>query len=592
MDGTKHRVHHSYIWLQGIRVTLILIFATAISFFSSIAGVVAEYGASSEAQLAITVTVLICIASVVVIAAIVFGLQWWSYRHLYYVLTPDEFDLHSGIFNKKRVHVPYDKVQSVDQKASLLQRIAGVCTVYIDTAGGASNKAIVVPYVTKHDAEWLRSELFARKTASLQADAPAHEEASAPVRRDAGNVLDAGQQVWDELGGVFAGDAFDSGAASFEYGLTNKELILAGISNKTSFVWILFLVVLFLMQAIGFVAELVPSQGADIADGVAQGFGSYLVSAGIGMLLALAVPAIVVIWVGSVIASCINFGGFRASRRGRRIEVQHGLLQHTFQGIDIDRVQAVIVRQSFVRRLIGYCEISLAKVEANAAGDENKSRNAQSRNGVVVHPFAKLSDVPEILAGLVPEFEDVPTMQRPVAPVALRRALTRRCIVQGVGFWFALCVFAFQVIMTAACSSDPVRLYYFENYFVTIDELDVVNSICVVCYALALVFTVTSAIGAVLWSRSSSFAFNARFMQVTNGGFSIEKAIFPRQKIQFGYAKTNPLQRAAHTATVKARTAAGIGGLTFTLIDATESDACEWLAWLEPRMSDREPAAS
>lgn len=66
---------------------------------------------------------------------------------------------------------------------------------------------------------------------------------------------------------------------------------------------------------------------------------------------------IVIVWVLSVIASCIGYGGFRARRRESRIEVEYGLLQHTFQGVDIERVQAVVVTQSFIRRIFGYCEV-------------------------------------------------------------------------------------------------------------------------------------------------------------------------------------------------------------------------------------------
>ncbi|MDE8703928.1 PH domain-containing protein, partial [Adlercreutzia equolifaciens] len=96
--------------------------------------------------------------------AIVVVTRLVSYKHLYFTVGPDEFTLYSGVFNKKRFHVPYQRVQSVDQRATLLQRIFGVCTVAIDTAGGPSNKAIVVPYVTKAQAEWLRTELYNRKT--------------------------------------------------------------------------------------------------------------------------------------------------------------------------------------------------------------------------------------------------------------------------------------------------------------------------------------------------------------------------------------------------------------------------------------------
>ena len=55
---------------------------------------------------------------------------------------------------------------------SLLQRIVGVCTVTIDTAGGADNKALVVPYVEKSAAEQIRRELFMRKSLIAQGLSP------------------------------------------------------------------------------------------------------------------------------------------------------------------------------------------------------------------------------------------------------------------------------------------------------------------------------------------------------------------------------------------------------------------------------------
>ena len=57
-----------------------------------------------------------------------------------------------------------------------------------------------------------------------------------------------------------------------------------------------------------------------------------------------------------------------------------------------------------------------------------------------------MSRVPEILAGLVPEFAGVPVESTPVAPVALRRALIRRGIIQGTGLWLAVVIAIGQVL--------------------------------------------------------------------------------------------------------------------------------------------------
>lgn len=597
-EPIRHQVHHSYIWLGTLRVVLVVFVAVVISMFSSIVGAISEgvRGGGAEIGFVIVVTVGISIVAFLVFTGIVFLVHWLAYKRLYYVLGPDEFNLYSGIITKKRVHVPYNKVQSVDQKASLLQRIAGVRTLYIDTAGGANNKAIVVPYVTKHDAEWLRSELFARKDASIRgvsyqesvrfrsqtAQCPQKPGVPMPLgaEREGRNILDVGQEAWDELGGVFAGEAYDGGHVSYEYGLSNKELVLAGLSNNTSFVVLLMGIIIGIVELIGSALDILPTDEVDVFSTMVRDTGMHVIQSGMFAFAAVIIGIILVVWILSVIGSCIGYGGFRARRRESRIEVEYGLLQHTFQGVDIERVQAVVITQSFIRRLFGYCEVSLAKVDANVEGDDGK--NARAKRGVVIHPFVKIAKVPEILAGLVPEFEDVPTDRRKVAPVALRRALTRRCIVQGAGFWLAIIVVAFQLTMGLWLDDAVVRMHVPGGYL-TMDAHGLCSSICLICYILAVVITIVSAIGAVLWARSSSFAFNRRFMQVTNGGFSISTVTFPRQKIQYGYTKTNPLQRMAHTATIKARTAAGVGGTTYALIDATQEDAEAWLAWLEPR---------
>ena len=440
-------------------------------------------------------------------------------------------------------------------------------TLYIDTAGGANNKAVVVPYITKHDAEWLRSELFARKDASIrgvsyresvrpQTQGTRPQRPGAPVppqdEREGRNILDVGQEAWDELGGVFAGEAYDGGRVSYEYGLSNKELVLAGLSNNTSFAVLLMGIVIGLVQIVGSIFDILPNSADDAISAVVADVGSQVIQSGMVALASMVIGFIVIVWVLSVISSCIGYGGFRARRREGRIEVEY----------------------------FGYCEVSLAKVDANAEGDDGK--NARAKRGIVIHPFVKLAKVPQILAGLVPEFEDVPTDQRKVAPVALRRALTRRCIVQGAGFWLAVIVAVFQLATGLWLDDVAVRIHAPGMAF-SIGTRELLDSVYMICYILAAIIVVVSAIGAVLWARSSSFAFNRRFMQVTNGGFSMSTVTFPRQKIQYGYTKTNPLQRMAHTATIKARTAAGVGGTTYALIDVTQEDAEAWLAWLEPR---------
>lgn len=587
-EPVRHKAHHSYVWLGSIRAVIMFVGIAFVASLSSLVGFVAEDLSDPGGVFVFLVVTGIIVGCIVLAAACIVVYQVVSYKYLYFTLGSDEFSLYRGIISKKRVHVPYRRIQSVDQRASLLQRVFGVCTVLVDTAGGSANKAVTISYLTKQQAEWLRAELFARKRGALagtssqmafgQATAPDSPVAARP-RAAEGNVLDAGAAVWSEFGGVFGGAELDTGYVSYEYGLSNKELLLAGLSGNTSFFIAIAGVIGAVSQIVPVLIGMFPRAGEDMVESVAAQMAGGFAGSFIAMIALAVLAAALVLWLVSALGTCISYGGFKARRRGSRIEVERGLLQHVFQGVDVERVQSVTIEQTLIRRLMGYCRIVVGKIDAASDGDE--AAQSPVSQGVVVHPFVKMSRVPEILAGLVPEYADVPRQALPVAPVALRRALLRRCLWMGAGFYLALGTAACQVGMALAGTSALASAFGILPSDVAALRLaaDVVFAIM---YALALIIIVIDAVGAVLWSRESSFAYNERFMQVTNGGLTRTSVSFPRKKIQFGDVRTNPLQRAAGTATVEARIAAGVGGTTLSLIDAREDDAGRWLAWLKP----------
>lgn len=578
-----HHVHSSYIWLGSLGSAIGFLFVILVMFSSSIGSLVSGIG--EEAFEAFVVIILTGILLVVIVVITVVA-RLLTYKHLYYTIGDSEFNLYSGIFNKKRVHVPYTRIQSVDQRATLLQRIFGVCSVSIDTAGGAANKAVLIPYLTKQRADELRAELFERKRVAEGmapgfSAQPLAQNIPAPTQ-EGGNVLDMGKAAWDDFGGVFAGSYQDELRATYEYGLSNKELLLAGLSNSTAFSAIVVGFIAVVFQILTMFVDILPDQADDLYNGLTATDPSMLFS-GVSLVIVVSVIGIMVfVWALSGVASCVNYGGFRARRRGERIEVEHGLLQHTLQGVDVDRVQSVVIKQTFIRRLMGYCELTLSKVDAAADPTDANQKNQRAQQGIVIHPFVKLDRINDILTGIIPEYRDVPQSPIKLSPKALRRGIVRRAVWQGGGFWLAVCVALIQILINVVilldAATDPVE---------AAEILAFCNLAFLLGYALALVLFVIDIIGAVLWARGSSFAYNERFMQVTNGGFSRQTVNFPRQKIQFGFTKTNPLQRLARTATICARTAAGVGGTNIALIDVTEADADQWLRWVEPYGNQR-----
>lgn len=585
----RRRVHPSYIWLGGARALGVIVIALLAGTASSIGSLMelASLGRlAPDAGTGMIFAAVAAVAVLILIIALVIGIHAWAWRHLWYELGPEEISVYSGIFSKKRMHVPYDRVQTVDQKASLLQRAFGVCNVTIDTAGGASNKAVLIPYLRKSDADALRHEIYARKMVMTNAPSPASPQPAPPAgspvvcapapspAAQTGNVLDRGDEVWQQFGGLFAGNAFDLGAPSFEYRLTNKELVFTGLSNNGGFGVVLLTMLAAVGSVVGFAFDVLPNESNMLIESATSLFDLQMLLLICGIVL---VVAAVIGWGFSILGTCVQYGGFHARRRGTRIEVERGLLKHQTESLDIGRVQSVIIKQSFIRRLIGYCELSIGKISAAESGDSSGDQT-QVSSGLIVHPFVKIDRVQEILDGLVPEFSDVPSPTTRVAPVALRRGLIRRCLWQGAGFWTAACTGIFQTAMHVASGFEPE----------IIEAVPVIDLICAVIYGFAAVFLVFDIVGTVLWFRESAFSANKRFTRIKNGGLSSIDVAVPRQKIQFGNTKSNPFQRMARTSTIQMRTAAGVGTTT-QLIDVPVDAANTWLNWLVPDNAKKSP---
>lgn len=591
--GVKRKVHHTYIWLGGLGAAFWLVVVLG-AIGAGIMGELFEDGDLNPAALGLSAGLMAGGALTVIAMAVGLGigLRALSYRHLWYELDSSELGVYSGIISKKRTHVPYQKIQSIDLKMTLVQRILGVCNVVIDTAGGASNKAVVIPYLSKQDAQALKSELFQLKNASVAGAPIAQPPAGSPKLDFAppsgqpvpvaapmpqtGNVLDIGSEAWEQFGGVFASQgAPEPEAASFEYGLSNKEILLTGISNSSGVIAGVVGAIIgglaTIVPILGSVASRTPGAYETVSQMAWGALHAFLPAVVLGVL-ALAL----VIWVLASGAACIQYGGFRARRRGTRIEVERGLLQHNSTSLDIERVQSVIVKQSFIRRLIGYCELSLGKVSAAEPGSGQDASNAKSADasGFVIHPFLKLDRVDEVLHGMVPEYADLPADEERLAPVALRRGLVRRCVLFGGGFWVAVVTALAQWALHAL--GDAGALEGFD------EAAFVVDGVALALYVVAAIVLVFDVVDALLWFRDSRFAMARRMVSFTNGGLSKDMVAVPRTKVQFASAKTNPLQRRAGTSTVAATTAAGIGGTRTALVDVSADAAERWLGWAEP----------
>lgn len=96
---------------------------------------------------------------IVVIGAVAFGVLPWMTT--FYRTTDTQFQIRSGLLNKKTKTAPLDRVRSVDLEASLLHRIVGLTKVQVGT--GVDDDRITLDSLTTGEAAGLRSFLLSRR---------------------------------------------------------------------------------------------------------------------------------------------------------------------------------------------------------------------------------------------------------------------------------------------------------------------------------------------------------------------------------------------------------------------------------------------
>jgi len=628
--GRHYQVHKSYVYVAPVVAVVAAVFVTLLN---GARGWIELAMALRNGDLSVNPLVivgLVVLGLVVLVGAFVL-LYWLAWRNMSYVFDEREFSFYFGIISKRRVHVPYARVQSVNQRASIVQRIFGVCTVVIDSAGGAANKGVRVPYLRLETAERMRAELFMRKAAVAagaqgaveylahidtgsaegareEAARVARERTQAPVapvstagataipaswicpqcgKANTGNfcgacgmqasvvaasvttqpnALDAAMGAVGDWRGVYGGTtAFEEEPVTCEYGLANHELLLTTISHDTPLVLALVIGLSFLVT-MAFVILVQDEVAVTIAR----------------FAFPIIVASAVVTWVLGLVTVLVSYGGFRTRRRGSRIEVERGLLTRVSSGIDIARVQSVEVRQSFIRRLIGYCEISLGRIDA--AGEQGKGNNNSKANtkGLVIHPFVKIDRVDEIIDGLAPEFGDRPRRVecQPLPRAALRRAVLRRCVWYNWMLWIAVLVGVCWGTIGALVNAGAVRFASAASYAQYGEFM--MGSLALVI-ALTVAFVAVRAVSAVLWAKRSGYTWNSRYLLFWNDGLSASGSIVPRQKVQSAATRSNPFQRRLSLVTMQAVTAAGTRNTTVRIIDAPAEVGEAYLDWAKPR---------
>lgn len=523
-----------------------------VAFGVSLVAIVRTVGGNVAKDLPGVIAIAIAIVALSVVSSVI------TWRTRTWELTDAGIMLRSGLVTSRQLQVPYEHIHTVNMSSNLVERVLGLMTLDLDTGAASSEgEATRIRGLQAGIAEALREELFRRKAAVLADQGLDARTADA----------DASAEADDEASPTAPAPSPDAC-----YTLTTAQLVFAALTEARVVAQAVAFLIL-IVQGINLLQE---SELVNLSD-VAGDIAVLPVALLIGVAALLLALALIVGFAISFIMSLIGYAGYRAERAAGRISVERGLLSRTSHTVALERIQSINIRQGLIRQLIGYAEVRASVVGAIGSSDETSTAD-----GVVLHPFIRVTEVEAFLASIAPDFSAAETVEtgrvcfdssseelEEIGLVRLPRAAARRLAFRTAMKSLALAValagagvFLARVLL-AGESWSMVRL--------AIGALLVVMGVAVVARMI---------LSAVLRYRDSRIGHDrTRFVMVL-GGVKRRTEVVLRARLQHATASASPFQQRVQVATFMTRTAA-TGDLALRDVSAADADAL--LAWIRPR---------
>ncbi len=429
--------------------------------------------------------------------------RWLMFR---YRLEADDLVIDSGVLSRQRRVIPLGRIQNIDLQQSPLERLAGVAGLRLETASGGGDTEAALSVLSLDEARALQADLMRRRSEIRAAGRATADPATFAAAVDGGEAAArAEEEPARRLLRLSLGQLAVAGATSNEAGL-----FAAGLATG--------------IELVGGTGILDPlgARMEEVFEGGAGGVMAVVVAGAVLVLL-----FIVVGWVLSVVVTTVRYYGFTLTRQGDDIRREFGLLSRHHSTVPLERVQAVRIEESLLRRPFGLVTL---KVET-AGGAQQGQRSGESEAFV---PIARKRDVGRLLREVFPDARFEGVELNPVSPVSRRRSFLR----------LALPVVAAAVLAALLVDLDWLWL-------------------------LALLLPAWLYAGAEFrargWARPGGFAL------VRGGVLTRVNWVVPEEKIQTLHMHETPFQRRLRLASLLVDTAAG--GRVARVIDLDRGSA-------------------
>ncbi|MFF0828123.1 PH domain-containing protein [Brevibacillus sp. NPDC003359] len=407
------------------------------------------------------------------------ALRWVSYK---YRLDDTSFHLYEGIFTKKKQTIPYTKIQNVNRHTTLLHRIFRVTSIRFETGMVGDDSTVEFAVISLNEAD--RLEAYTKQAVRFERE------------------IEVEGKEGDTSSTEEIGTPYTTTERIIHFTPTKKEIIKASFTSL-SFLGMITLLVWAYFKLTEYI---------DVEEQV-EGLFS-LITSSWTLITLTTVGLLVLSIVFGMVTTYIRYGKYEISSDHERIYIAKGVIEETAFSIAKERVQAIKIKQSLLKRMLGLAEVKLTVVGGDSYSDKDKQDVSS------LYPFLPVQRAYEMIAEILPAYE----MTEEMSSLPQKSLWVR--LVRSSWIW---------IVGTGA-------LYYFKPNIWGWEQAWWVISI-----ALTLVVLVFE----VIEFYNTRYTLNDHFIQFQTGSLTTTLFVSKREKIIEVNVKRDLLQKQLGLASIK-----------------------------------------
>ena len=294
---------------------------------------------------------LLSAAGIIVILLVVGVVSWWRYV---YCVEDGELRIEHGVFVRKNIYIPKERIQVIDTTSGFLQRMFGLVSLKVRTASGESGATLDA--LTSEEAQNISEQLSSEDQVE-DLEEESREEKYYRQKRIKTSELVLSAVTSGSIGVI----ATILGSISSELDtLLSESQIYSIVQSLTGSGWYFILILVFVLLA----------------------------------------GSIILAFIGTL----VKYARFSIERSGDELIINRGLIEKKQITIPINRIQAIRIEEGLLRQPFGRASVS---VSSAGYGDEDGKVTT-------LFPLLVWDEITHFINEFIPEYAvSVPTVHPP-----------------------------------------------------------------------------------------------------------------------------------------------------------------------------------